>query len=244
MVRQQGISLVEVIVGLCLASLLMTLVMQLYLKTKQNYLVTNTLVEENFDLQLVSDLIRDSLRKAGFTPCLSLQYLQSLDSRQSRTGLAALETNGKDTLAIHRMSEFFYLLRQQISPTQLVLQPTTNLTTQQTILIADCYHAEVHQIAKVYQTKSGTFISLVKSLTFHFVAPVYIGEWIEEKFFIQKNKRGEKALFYQQKHTEELSTRVKELFIKPSTQGAKLIRLQLIREQSDPLVIETQVRAQ
>src|SRR3954452_3751297 len=106
MTRQRGFSLLELIVSLFAASLLMMLIMQQYLVSKREYVQMRMLLQQNIEIQLVSDLIRNSLRKSGFTPCAGLSSLQTIDSRRGRTGLVAVEAKARDEiLRINRMDE-------------------------------------------------------------------------------------------------------------------------------------------
>ena len=237
--KEQGISLIELMISVCLASFLIILVMNLYLQNKKNYLTIHRLLERNLDLQLISDLIRQRLRRAGFTPCLSLNLLESRDSRNGKTNLDALIID-ENEFTIQRMSEHFTLVLQQISSTALLLKSEVNFSAKETILLADCYHAEVHQIAAVQKTTKGTLLHLEKAIFFQFVAPIYGGEWLHETFYMQKNKKGMEALFYRQNHPEELSTAVKQLLI--TAIGRQRVRVSLGLENSAPYAIEAKVR--
>ncbi|WP_347251650.1 prepilin-type N-terminal cleavage/methylation domain-containing protein, partial [Legionella sp.] len=106
--KQRGIGLVELMVSVLLTSILVILATQQYLVSKRQYFHVHTLLEQDFELQLINDLLRDSVRRAGFTPCLSINSLHLVDQRNSKTKLSAIEINEKhDQLKIRRMSEYF-----------------------------------------------------------------------------------------------------------------------------------------
>ncbi|WP_051555176.1 PilW family protein [Legionella fairfieldensis] len=246
MSRQQGISLVELLIGLFLTGFLVTIMMQHYLASKRQYRYVQSLLDQSYELQLVSDLIRNSVRHAGFTPCRGLNALQVVDRRDSRSAsnsAIAMQSGKKTGFSIHRMSEYFSSVIKSISPTKLFLKAGVLYQEGQTILIADCYHAEIQQIEHVQSNKTGSIIRLTKPLMFDYVMPVYVGEWIEEAFFIQKNQQGRQSLFYQQKHAEELGSLINNLSVEiNSFKEKKRVRVILSMNTSQRIEIDTGIR--
>jgi type II secretory pathway pseudopilin PulG len=246
MTRQQGISLLELLISSFLASLLLAVVMQHYLASKRQSMHVQALLEQAFELQLLNDLIRDSLRRGGFTPCIGINFLQSIDRRSGKANLRAIETKaGKhQALRINRMSEHFTRITAQLGPSQILVTAINPYKAKQTILIADCYHAEVQQILRAQKTNAGIILTLEQPLAFNYIAPVYLGEWIEEEFFVQKDSQGHFALFYQLDHAEELSALVNKMIVNlTSSQGKTLVQIIWGLEKSQSMLIETEVRA-
>lgn len=245
MTRQRGFSLIELMISLTLASLLLTLLMQQFMVSKSQYLRLRTSLEQNLELQLIGDLIRDSVHKAGFTPCASINSLQSVDRRNSRTGLVAVEAQkGRDPiLKINRMNEHFASVLKQLSPNRLLVKTDIQFQGQQSILVADCYHAEVQEILQARKSAAGTILTIKKNLHFNYIPPIFLGEWIEEQFFMQKNNQGLPALFYQQNHKDELSYLIQNLSVKLNfSQGRALVEVVLGLGQSQKLLIVSKVR--
>ncbi|CDZ77102.1 Tfp pilus assembly protein PilW [Legionella massiliensis] len=246
MKKQEGISLLELLISLFVASLLMTLMLQQYLITKRQYREIHRLLERSIELQMVTDLIRASVRMAGFTPCGGINSLNSIDRRNARTGLNAILINGEksNSLQINKMGDRFATVMQQLGPTQLLLQTDIDYEEQEAVLIADCFHAEVQQIAATSKTKAGTVLTFTKPLAFDYLAPIYLGEWVEERFFIQKNKIGDPALFYKQKHAEELTNVIQSLAVKLSfIRGKIMVEVNLGLQKNSNWLVRTVVRA-
>jgi hypothetical protein len=244
--KQGGISLLELVISLFAASLLLTLIMQQYLQSKRQYLRMQVLLEQTLDLQLVTDLIRDSIRRGGFTPCRGISSLQSID-RRNGTELVAVESRSgqEKALQVNRMNEQFATVIRQLSPNQLLVKADIHYEKQQPILIADCYHAEVQEILQARKTIAGTILTFKKALRFSYIAPVYLGEWLEELFFMQKNKQGKASLFYKQNHVDELSSFINSLSVSlSSSQGKTLVEVGLGTEQLQKLIVVTEVRAE
>lgn len=199
--KQQGISLVELMISLLLSSLLISLLMKHYLISKQQYHQSQMVLEANYEWQLVSSLIRDSIRHAGFTPCIGINHLIIKDRRSFQsTQLKAVRITADNHLMISRMSNHFS--EAQLSDSyHLLVDNSVDLPSKASLLIADCLHAEIHSLSRVYSTPKGMMLVLEKPLLFDYVAPLYVGEWMEEHFFIAN-----KALYYANPHPEQLSS--------------------------------------
>lgn len=216
-----------------------------YLATKNQYNHIQKEVESNIDLQLVTDLIRDSIRRAGFTPCLSIEHLITIDQRKNPHQLLAFEfESNKLGLKINRMSEYFDTLVKTTALNQLLITNSQPLHRGQSIIIADCYHAEIQTLNRVTPTLKGQTLTLMKPLAFTYQELVYIGEWIEESYFIRPGRDGKTALFYQYQHPEELTTTVQKLDIHLKKYPEHTI-LQVILSMGNArkLELETMVRA-
>ena len=248
MSHQEGLGLPELFIALLLSSIIMTGLMHHYLSAKKQYGDIQKKLERSIDLQLVTDLMRDSIRRAGFTPCLSIERLVTRDQRSEFKRLAAFEISSdskKPWLRVNRMNEHFDTVLQVMSPTQILATKVQLLYQDQSILIADCYHAEVQKISKIERTSKGQVLTLTKPLAFQYHPPIYIGEWLEETYFIRRGHNGENALFYHYQHTEELTIAVHELLarlIKHKEHTLLQVILSIPKEDS-AIKIETTVRA-
>ncbi len=209
MTRQQGIGLPELLIGFFLSTLLMTIMMQHVLHAKQQSRAIFVVMEESFELQWLSDFIRSRVRSAGFTPCLRIDHLVGFDARVKSESLAAIEVStAPDTrLMIHRMSDEGEAILRQISPNELLIGPQT-VHVGRPVLIADCYHAEVHDVERITKHEEGYVVTLKEPLVFHYASLVYLGEWVSESFFIRALADGKRALFYQLYRVDQLTPRV------------------------------------
>jgi hypothetical protein len=226
--NQSGIGLSEVLISLFLASLIMTTLIQLYLSNKRQYIEAQKLLGVSFDLQWINDLLSDSIRRAGFTPCLGIDQLKSMDRRNFKSTIPGLiiEQNSEQLIQINRMSESFTKVIDIQSPTRLIVSDGHLFKELHPVLIADCEHAEVHQILKVGKLEKNYFVILAKPLMFSYTPSVYMGEWFEEKWFIKQNNKKKPALYYKLFHTEELTTLIHSLRIqKKLVNGKQLITI-------------------
>ncbi len=213
----------------------MTALMTHYISTKQHYYHLQTSLDEAMALQLASDLLRDSIRQAGFTPCLSINQLITLNHLDGQENVKALDVS--IGLRINRMSPHFNVVLAVSSPTQLLTTRDSPLHTTQLVLVSDCYHAEVLRVRDVHLTSSGQVVTLSHPLAFTYQTSAYIGEWLQERFFV----RPQGGLFYHRKHTDELTPFVKTMSV---TLHHRLASVNLGLDAGRSLTLDTKVRAQ
>ena len=245
MTKQKGIGLSELLIALFLASFIMMALMRHYLNTKQHYRHVQTAAEQSIELQLVTELIRDSSRRAGFTPCLGIDHLKTIDQRHDHKKLVALEVgpDGATSLQVNRMSEQFNTVKKIVDATHLIMAASQMLHPDQSLMIADCYHAEVQTISQIKYAATEQTVTLTKPLAFAYHAPIYSGAWLEETYFIRQQRGHEATLFYHLQHTEELTTVIHSLSAHIETyQGRKLVQIHLGLDNAHQLDLETMVR--
>ncbi|MGQ3888217.1 PilW family protein [Legionella sp. CNM-1927-20] len=208
MIKQRGISLLELMISVFLFCLLIEILTQTYLNSKRQYLTAQKKLDNALDIQLISQLIRASIRSAGFTPCLNSDYLIMRDGRKS-SNLQLSSIQIKDnSLIIRRMSDDFFTVKRQFDSQHLLITDNKILTKGEVVLIADCVHGEIHELSSVEYTSSGLLVGLKKPLSFHYLSPMYLGSWLEEQFFTKIDKYGVRNLFYKLKHAEQLTSMV------------------------------------
>ena len=244
--NQRGVGLAELLIALLLASFTTMTLMRHYLNTKQQYHHIQASLEQNIELQLVTDMIRDSARRAGFTPCLGIEHLISLDRRSDQKNLVAIkaEKDGGSSLHINRMSEHFSIVSKIVGSVELLTSNNQTMHRDQTVLIADCYHAEVQTISRLSRMGSGQKITLTLPLAFVYHPPIYVGAWVEETYFIQSKDPDKQTLYYHRNHhSEELTTVVHGLSSRVEQhRGRTLLQVILHLDNAHQLELETMVR--
>lgn len=229
---EQGISLVELMVSLLLSGLIMSLLIQQYLTIKRQYLYAGQELEKSAELMLVSELLRDSTRRAGFTPCANISHLISLDRQTGKSRLSGIIT-GVQSVEFLRMSESFSPVSgYHTNPLQVAA--ASGFQAGEEVLIADCFHAEVGRIKRVRKMQQQLLITLEQPLYFEYSQPVYLGAWLRERFFIRN-----KALFYKSDHAEELTPFVNQM---TATLRGERLSISLGFGRGESLVLETRGR--
>ncbi|KTD18468.1 hypothetical protein [Legionella jordanis] len=244
MIHQRGIGLVELLLSLFLASVLICLLIEHYINAKKHYEQGNKRLEQAYELSMLEELFRKSIQQAGFSPCLSMPYLNA-NSGDPGEKIKSIEiTGGQNTnLRINRMSEHFSRVFQMASD-ELWIIPGEDYEKDEWIIIADCSHMEVKQIASIAASNNKKLIRLKKPLQFSYTMPVYLGQWISEQYFIKNNTSGENTLYYQNgSHSEELSSIVQSLSVVPiDRSNANLIQVSLGLKQ-EHVLLEIKIRA-
>lgn len=243
--KPNGFGLAEVLISLFLSSLILTLMVPLYVNTKLYYQGLQDELTQEFEIRWVSDLLSDSIRRAGFTPCLGIEQLKTIDSRSDKQLITALSVNNAypKSIQVQRMTEHFGKVTQFLNKNELFISEKIEVNTNKPILIADCEHAEVHEIEKIDKSTHGQIITLTKPLFFSYPETAYLGEWLEERWQIKINSLGKPALYYHLAHTDELSSFVQSLDVTVSRiQDKHLVKVNLGLERDKLLNLMVIVR--
>ncbi len=201
-----GFTLSECLTSLFIMSFISILLVQIYIMHQRYYWQFNQLLDEDLDVQWVSELLTHSVRSAGFTPCLSIDNLESVDTRFAGKHIKSMyvEEGVNSKLSINRMEEHFAQVID-ISQNQLLVADKLSYSNTPIILIADCMHAEIHRVGRPQKTTRGWRLNLETPLVFSYPGTAYVGLWLEEQWFIKKNHQQQRALYYKQQHSEELT---------------------------------------
>ncbi len=241
MLKQKGLGLPELMISLLLASFISTALVRHYQTIKQQYRHIRAGLSEQVDLQLVTDLIRNSARNAGFTPCLSIDHLVATDQRHGEKTLMAVEIGA--SLQINRMSSRFNTVLNILSDDQLKASTDLVFQNHQSIVISDCYHAEVQNIRQIKHAASDQTLILEHPFLFGYHPPVYIGAWVEEIYSIHKKKNNSSALYLGGPHPEELTPYVHALSARLETHASRrLLLVTLGLDRGHQITLETMLR--
>lgn len=241
MTRSAGVSLSEVLISLACSSFLIVIVMHQYLSVKFNYQQISLNLERAFEMQLISDFMRETLRQAGFTPCLGIEHLVTSDTRESLKKLHAIELGSPHEgggFQVNYMSPLYDELVKQASLTEWLATETHPIRSNKPVLISDCTHAEVHLIKSVRREDGLQRVFFERPLNAVFVPPIYIGEWIEERF---STKTG--TLYYETLHREALSDAVTHLAVSVSSNRLEpVVHVGLSLDNQQQVNLDTAIR--
>lgn len=238
-------SLTELMLSLFIAGMISTILIQTYVLNKAQFKRLHQALEFEFDIQWIQDLLAQSIRSAGFTPCLSVDYLTITDTRSKPKAISSITFNETNqSLHVSKMSEYFTKVNKRRNELQVIISSDLGLTKDQPIMIADCTHAEIHDLAQVRKTAQGGLLTLKQPLQTQFNSETYIGLWIEEKWFIKNNAKGEGAFYFHQNHSEELSSSIYRFQgIIQRVKDKKLVQLILFDKKNKVYKFNTAVRA-
>lgn len=202
-----GFGLSEVLISLFISSVIMLTLSQLYISNKRQYQIAHHILNASLEIQWVGDMLSDSIRKAGFTPCRSIDDLSTLDRRNEKSKIKAITIaqGAKGAIQLSRMSESFISRGAIQNSYEIWIPKTRHLNFKRPIVISDCQHAEVHWIDHTQSLKQGVVLFLKKPIFFSYQSKIYLGEWLEEHWRIKTNSNGVNALYYQMAQSEELT---------------------------------------
>lgn len=236
--KQKGLTLVELLISLVLSCLLMAAMMQMFVSSKSNYEAIQQVLEAGFEQQQIIELLRDSTRRAGFAPCVGLEHLRVADRRSGKKWVKALSMQ-QQTLQFSYMSSDFLPVKKMADPFNVLTEGYLDFKVNHPLLIADCFYAEIHNVIHSQKQGTGLAVTLAEALLFPFSDPVYIGNFIDERFYTGLDHKGNAALFYDANHAELLSTHIKEL---TTSLHKHLLQITLVPDKGDAELLETRVR--
>ena len=227
--KSYGYGLVETLISLLLATLMTITIIQQYLNIKQQLMRVTSTLQASFELDWVSDQMRSSIHRAGFTPCGNLDRLISSDPR-----IRAIDTNHH--LQMQRMDDKYAHGIEVLNATTLLVAENPKLNAQFPILVADCFHAEAHKIQGIERSLKQQVVHLTKPLIFTYQTPFYVGEWIQETYFTHSSG----GLFYQNHHSDELTSQVNAL---STNRRHSLLQVTLYLKNKQQISIAAMVRS-
>lgn len=221
-----GFSLSEILVCLLLVGILFSGLLQQYLQVyRQDKFLQNN-IEQSFDLQYLSELLRASIRNAGFTPCANLNSLQTANLVAFKQLNAGFE--------VIRMSENYKTFSSLVDEIQLPISFKHNKSNK--ILISDCFHAEVLNYTLLTKDMKTITIKLNNPPIFRYVAPIYIGEMLREKFYL---KGGD--IYFTDNRASKLISGVRQFF--STIDIDKIVQITIIFNQLHPQTLYARMRS-
>ncbi len=236
MIHQKGLGLPEIMISLFLTGFILSTLMSVYISTKQHVHKLQMNLDDDMELMVVTDVMRDSIQQAGFTPCSNIDYLihdKDLVAIHIGEGL-------RPTLQINRMGPQYEPISQMIDATHVMTASNAVVHTKHPVLIADCYHAEVHHVKTITLMQDGQRLSFEEPIVYQYQPPVFIGDWISERFYI----RAGGGLFYERFHRDELTPLVQTMQLDGDARSGKpFLRVTLGLTSSRVFDFQTRVRS-
>ncbi len=183
--HEEGFSLTELLVCFLVSVVLTSILVAHVISVSRQYQHTQAVLDETMELQWVFDVIRGRVYHAGFTPCVGLNQLKRVDTRERPEALKAIEVEAGQKLLIRKMDETAFGLVHILASNMLRVKGV-HLKAENPILISDCVHAEVHDIDSIHVTRAGNMLTLKKPLMFAYASEVYVGPWVSQAFFFRK----------------------------------------------------------
>ncbi len=242
-ISQSGISLVELMISFALSLLLMAALMSTYLSVKRHYQETGQKLLDVLEIEQISELFRDRIRVAGFTPCRGLSHLITYDHRLVKTRIIALDWHNSPPVMLQfsNMNAHYYPVSVPPLSNQLLLPSGICYEKGEDIMLADCFHAEIMRVKNCTKTSSGrVLLSFEDAIHFNYDIPFYVSEWEETRFYIAKNKAGHNVLWYGiSREKEELSSLIQGFKVE---RNQSLIRVDFNLEGDLKIHLETRLR--
>ncbi|HAF87886.1 MAG: hypothetical protein CMF38_01150 [Legionellaceae bacterium] len=209
--QKQGFSLIELLIAISLTTAILALLVQCFLACQSNYRVFQAQLESFYDTHLVSVLLQNSLKKAGYTPCGNIEYLKFIKENNSQLTNCKAVVIKPNFLQIRRMNEVNYTINQIFSRDKVLINQRWTHPLTHPVLLADCYQAIKRFIVHVKHTNVGSILTLNQPIPALFSHPKFIGEWLDETFVIRPDTHKKPTLFYHLLKAEALTSSIHTL---------------------------------
>lgn len=232
--------------ALFLSSCILIVLLHQMLVAKKQEMKTHSTLAKAYDLDIISEVMKSSIRQAGYTPCAVIDKLKHRDHTHSQKKLEAisLDSAQQDSLTVSYMVQPVVLIEEFSSLSEIRLQGHPAFSQDDIVMIADCFHAEVVQLRAITSDKNDSWLMLRQALSFSYQKPAYVGVWQSRRFFMKKNTKGIPRLYFQQKHTESLSDWIEGMSIHQMIRDhARLIQIIFHLPDSETWTMQVRMRA-
>lgn len=241
-----GVGLIEWMLVLLLSSCVVMLLLHQMIVTKKQEMMTTDVLAKAYDLNMISELMKNSIRQAGYTPCAVIEKLDHRDHVHADERLRAFTLNpeGHDALTVNSMTQPIARVEALVSQSEIRIQGRHHFSPDDLVMIADCFHAEVVRLKTVKFAWGESFLTLNTALSFSYTNPFYVGIWESQHFFMKKNAEGLRRLYFQQKHAEVLSEWIDGMTVSQvMLKKARLIQIIFQLPDAERWTMQVRVRA-
>ncbi len=239
MIRQSGLGLPELLLGLLLSSLLMSLFVSVFIQHKKQHHSFIARIDQDEELYLTVDMINEAVKMAGFSPCRNLQQLKAIDRRQSDKLIKPFLLE-KNQFSSARMASQFISVLPVEGGVFLRTHGSLSLKKGDAIILADCYHAEVHELASLRRFHDGLQLQLKEPLFFNYPSHAFTARFLYERWMMKSVNRQPQLYYELNHHGESWSDKVSELSF--NIIDKNLIQLKLQPISGKPLIWTVMMR--
>ncbi|MAZ38653.1 MAG: hypothetical protein CMF49_00890 [Legionellales bacterium] len=203
MSHSNGFTLIELLIAVVLGTFITLVLGELFIEHQQSFKFQQALMQASHNGILASNLLQTMTENAGFTGCLSLKNLV-IDNHVN--GLVILPAKILSTGSMHKkwthqplatssllqlnyMSPDTDLLsKAMLSAHYLTVEQHVKLKAGDIVMIADCTHADLFQVDKVYQKKD-TQVLYTRSTLSAYRKGAEVGLWQAPILYIANTTR-------------------------------------------------------
>lgn len=182
----QGFTFIELMTAISMSFILLIILLTCYINTVKSSALSQALNMIDANAKTVIDLIGNEVQQAGDIGCARLTNEFPLRTLPSLSYSPQTRIQGDDhALTIRSISWLITTIHAQPGLSRLVLDKTAHLHANDTIIVANCLHAE---LVKVAQVKAHTVL-LQRALEQEYQAEADVGIVNINHYYIANTKR-------------------------------------------------------
>ncbi len=194
-------TLIELMIGLCLSTLLFSIISVIYLAAVHNQSVQTALMRTEENSRIAIQILNTDLRLAGFTGCAKLNNNIMPDPPYSFTMQNRLflfknddQLSGTDAVTVQHASIFFVNLIEKMPDTHS-LQTTSQLLFKSgdIVLLTDCQSADIFIVKTISKQDNTQFIETDHLLQKQYDKNAELHFFEKNSYFLAKTTRVDEA---------------------------------------------------
>ena len=196
----RGISLIELMLGVTLSTLVINILFEIYLASQNNHLMQNNLITMQENVRLISQIITNRIRMSGYAGCVRLskdfplknhlmvevsektkvQQYKNNEIKPNTDAMTIWYVNAANAILTHTMQDYSVLHVKSSVP----------FPQHDKLLVSDCVTADIIEVkqASLLNDGSQTIVS-VHNLSHLYAKNTEVSKLDQEHFFVSHSGR-------------------------------------------------------
>lgn len=187
--KNLGITLLETLFAISIGMLISLLLTKIYFELQKTTLHHAVMQQHAETAQRMEMILRNEINAAGSIGCARLKDKFVVESSvdDNMTAENYLQVTDKTVTVRYQSFPGVVLLRDMQDKVNMLAEPDIRIQPGQHLLISDCRHAEIFQVANVIKMKRMQVISSVKPLHRNYKKQAEIGFQMHHQYFMDKS---------------------------------------------------------
>lgn len=186
--NQRGLTLIELLISIVIASFLLIILVQIYFETKNAQVLQAAITDVEFNASRTISILSSELKRAGHIGCAHLSQDFPLNSNNFISANNIIV--GKDNEIQIRYVDLPGVILKQISAGTLVASHEKEFKENDILMISDCHKAEVFTVKAVQATDSLQNITPNEPLKNVYDENAEIGRVVNNRYYLDNTDAG------------------------------------------------------
>lgn len=192
--KNQGYTLVEVMIALAISAIVMSVLISLYLASYERYRLQHALMHHQEQALNAIDIVKTAIQRAGYIGCAKLTDTFPIQSYQQYSISPQTQLTGNQESFTVRYAEWpaAVLMTAMQNDSVMTTDNAARVSKGNIALIADCERAEIFAVASVYRVRDHQLIVSTQPLHHRFGAGAEVSRFVINTYWIRPGARKDK----------------------------------------------------